>query len=328
MKRHLLALATISALAACGSRQAQKPADAAPLASATPAAASAAPSSSAAIVDAGAPETGPRAELPRGGREIFPAHRLIGFCGTPGGEPALGRLAGNLEKKAKTIEGYAEKYAQDRKALPVFELIAVVVMGYPGPDNKFRRRVPDSVVDDYLKAAREAKALLLLNIQPGHSDFVTEVQHFAKYLNEPDVGLALDPEWAMDPKDTKTVPGKEYGSITGGMLNEIGEYLSGIVAEHDLPEKLLVFHQVNNWVLKKEEDIQTHKGVVVVKSVDGLGPMGAKIKTYNWLVKTMPEGVHAGFKLFFDEDTANHWSLMSPKQVLELTPVPEYVMYE
>jgi hypothetical protein len=328
MKRHLLAIATISALAACGSRQAHKPADAAPVAVSVAPGASGAPSSSAAIVDAGVPEAAPRAELPRGGREIFPAHRLIGFCGTPGGAPALGRLAGNLEKQAKVIEGYAEKYAKDRKPLPVFELIAVVVMGYPGPDNKFRRRVPDSVVDDYLKAAREAHALLLLNIQPGHSDFMTEVQHFAKYLNEPDVGLALDPEWALDPKDTKVVPGKEYGSVTGAALNEIGEMMAGIVAEHDLPEKLLVFHQVNNWVLKKEEEIQAHKGIVVVKSVDGLGPMGAKIKTYNWLVKTMPESVHAGFKLFFDEDTANGWQLMSPKQVLELSPVPEYVMYE
>jgi hypothetical protein len=266
--------------------------------------------------------------LPRGGREFFPTYRLVGYCGTPGGAPALGRLAGNLEKQAKAIEGYAAQYAGDRKTMPVFELIVVVVTGLPGPDNKFRRRVPDNVVDDYLKAARAAQAVLLLNIQPGHSDFMTEIHHYEKYLHEPDIGLALDPEWAMDPKDTKTLPGKEYGYVTGGTLNEVAELMAGIVTADDLPEKLLVFHQVNNWVLKKEEEIAAHKGVVFVKSVDGLGPGATKVKTYNWLVKTMPESVHPGFKLFFDEDTANGHKLMTPKDVLALTPVPEYVMYE
>jgi hypothetical protein len=37
--------------------------------------------------------------------------------------------------------------------------------------------------------------------------------------------------------------------------------------------------------------------------------------------------VHAGFKLFFDED-AERGPLMTPRQVLALHPKPEYVMYE
>ena len=42
----------------------------------------------------------------------------------------------------------------------------------------------------------------------------------------------------------------------------------------------------------------------------------------------MVAGVHPGFKLFFDEDTRNGSRLMTPKEVLALTPQPEYVMYE
>src|SRR5271165_2860010 len=72
------------------------------------------------------PSTAPALELPRGGRTIFPDHRLVGFCGTPGA-PALGELQGNLPAKAKALEKQAVPYAQDRKILPVFELIAVVV---------------------------------------------------------------------------------------------------------------------------------------------------------------------------------------------------------
>ena len=51
----------------------------------------------------------------------------------------------------------------------------------------------------YLKAARKAKALLMLDIQPGRSDFFTETTRLRKWLKEPDVGLALDPEWRMGP---------------------------------------------------------------------------------------------------------------------------------
>lgn len=263
-------------------------------------------------------------ELPRGGRELFPEHRLVGFCGTPGA-PALGRLLGNLPVKTKQLVSYAEKYARGRKILPAFELIAVVVQGAPGKDKKWRRRVPDSVVDDYLRAARAAKGILLLNIQPGHSDFLTEAKAFEKYLREPDVGVALDPEWAMRGKQK---PGAVYGQTTGPAINEVAAYLSDLVKAGDLPEKALVFHQVNNHVLKDEAALVAHPGVVLVKSVDGLGPKATKIRTYNVLMKTKPAPVRGGFKLFFDEDTRNGHKLMTPDEVLALTPEPDYVMYE
>jgi len=271
-----------------------------------------------------APPTPPRPQLPLGGRELFPAYRLVGFCGTPGG-PALGRLAGDLAKRAREIDALGQKYAKDRKALPVFELIAVVVQGVPGGDGKWRRRVPDSVVDEYLAAARAAHGILLLNVQPGQSDFLDELKHFEKYLREPDVGVALDPEWAMKPKQK---PGVYWGLVTGKTISAVAAYLSGLIQESDLPEKALVFHQVNGYVLSGEADIKAAPGVVVIKSVDGLGPKGAKIHTYNYLVKTLTEVVHPGFKLFFDEDTTNGSKLMTPDEVLSLAPEPEYVMYE
>lgn len=296
-----------SALLGCGGAEAPRPVAApAPVVSTSPAK----PSS--------------RAELPLGGRAIFPQYRLVGFCGTPGA-PALGRLAGDLVAKAKTVQEFADKYAHDRKVHPVFELIAVVVQGAPGPDGMYRRRVPNSVVDDYLRAARQAKALLLLNLQPGHSDFLTEAKYFEKYLREPDVGIALDPEWAMKPKQT---PGKFYGQSTGETISEIADYMSAIVRENDLPEKALVFHQVNTYVVQNEAAVRAVPGVVIIKSVDGLGPKWSKIETYNYLNKKKTADVHAGFKLFFDEDRTNGGRLMTPAEVLSLLPKPEYVMYE
>jgi hypothetical protein len=270
------------------------------------------------------PPAPPRPELPGGGREIFPSRRLIGFCGTPGA-PALGLLQGNLHAKAKAMQTFADKFPPDRKPLLVFELIVVVAQSYPGGDGKYRRRIDDSVIDDYLKAAREAGALLLLNIQPGQSDFMTEVKRFETYLHEPDVGLALDPEWAVKAKQK---PGVFYGQATGAEITEVAEYLASIVKEADLPEKALVFHQLNRFVVKDEAAVVAPSGVVLIKSVDGLGPKHAKIVTYYDLMKTTAKGVHVGFKLFLDEDKRIGGRVMTPAEVMKLTPQPEYVMVE
>jgi len=265
-----------------------------------------------------------RPELPLGGRELFPAYRLVGFCGTPGG-PALGPLDGNLPARAKKLATFAAQYGDDRKVMQVFELIAVVVMGLPGADGKWRRRVPNSVVDDFLAQARASKGLLLINIQPGQSDFMTELKHYERYLREPDVGVTLDPEWAMKHGHK---PGVFWGETTAKEINEVAAYLAGIVKEGDLPEKALVFHQVNRAVFREDAALTQVPGVVMIKSVDGLGPKGTKIVTYKILTDTMSAGVHPGFKLFFEEDTRNGGALMTPKDVMRLTPLPDYVMYE
>jgi hypothetical protein len=270
------------------------------------------------------PSAAPALELPRGGRTLFPDHRLVGFCGTPGA-PALGPLLDHPATKTAKLLSLADRYASDRSTLPVFELIAVVVQAGGGVDGKNRVRVLDSTIDEYLQAARQARGLLLLNIQPGHSDFLTEVRRFERYLREPDVGVALDPEWAMLPKQS---PGQFYGQATADSINAVVGYLSTLVADADLPEKALVYHEVNDYVVKGELAISPQPGVAVIKSVDGLGPKGAKLNTYHFLMRTTAPGVHAGFKLFFDEDRQNGASLMSPDEVMALVPRPEYVMYE
>jgi hypothetical protein len=223
------------------------------------------------------------------------------------------------------IERRAKPYAGGREILPVVEVIATVVQASPGRDGTYRVRLTDAQIAKYHKAAREHRAVMLLNLQPGRSEFITEVKAFQKWLKEPDVGLALDPEWAMDPGHR---PGGLYGHTTGAELDEVARYLSGLVKRYHLPEKVMVYHQVARSVVRKESRLKDHDGVVVVKSVDGLGHPGPKRTTYRAVNKTTPEFVHAGFKLFFTEDRRNGGRLMTPKEVLALKPRPEYVMFE
>jgi hypothetical protein len=273
----------------------------------------------------GGPEPRPRTQLPRGGRILFPRYRLVGFSGSPG-SPALGRLGiGDLDARAVEMERLATRYAAGRVGLPVFELITVIVQAAPGRDGLFRVRERPEVIDAHLAAARRHRGLLLLNVQPGRAAFLDEVRALDRWLVEPDVGLALDPEWAVGPGQ---VPGRVFGHTTGAVLDEVARHVSGIVREHDLPEKALVVHQLAPRVLRGLGALRPHPGVVPVKSVDGIGVPAAKVATWRRLMADLPWVMRPGFKLFYEEDVAAGGPLMTPDEVLALQPTPEYVLYE
>lgn len=269
------------------------------------------------------PEPPAAGELPRGGRTVFPRYQLVAYVGLPG-SPALGPLDRDLDKRADRLERQAKPYAAGRELLPVMELIVVVANARPGRDGLYRSRIDDAETDRYLAVARRHKMLLLLDVQPGRADTLREVKRLERWLSEPDVGLAFDPEWAVGPGQ---VPGRVFGSTTGAELDALATYLSGLVKAHDLPEKVFVFHQLSRRIVRNETALKPHPGVVTVKSVDGIGHMANKLSTWKKLTTKLPPGVHAGFKLFFDEDT-RHGKLMTPPQVLALHPRPELVVYE
>jgi hypothetical protein len=248
----------------------------------------------------------------------------VGYAGLTGAA-TLGRLGiGDLDARVRELKRRAKPYAKGREVLPVVEIIATIVQPRPGEDGQYRTRLADQEIERYLKAARKGKGILLLNIQPGQSTFLTEVKAYEKYLREPDVGVALDPEWAMEPGQ---IPGRAYGRTTGKELDGVARYLSRLTAKNNLPEKVMVYHQVAASVVRKESGLKEHDGVAVIKSVDGIGSRGPKETTYKVVNKTTPDFVHAGFKLFYVEDR-EQGALMTPEQVLKLKPQPEYVMYE
>ncbi|MFI2264367.1 hypothetical protein [Streptomyces tubercidicus] len=265
-----------------------------------------------------------RPELPRGGRELFPHYRLVGFCGLPGAA-ALGRLGtGDPGRRAAEAEKVAHSYAAGREPLPVLELLATVANSSAGPDGTYRSRTPAATIRRFHRVARERKALLLLNIQPGRAAVLDEVKALRDWLVHPDVGVALDPEWEMRSGE---VPGDTYGHTDGHELTKVARYLSGLVEKHDLPQKPLVFHQVATSVVGEQSALRPQPGVALIKSADGIGSPGLKRGTWRELVNDLPDGLHTGFKLFYEED-AEGSRLMTPKEVLALRPQPEYVMYE
>jgi hypothetical protein len=271
---------------------------------------------------AGTTAAGPRApELPRGGRRIFPDHRVVAFYGAPQSE-RLGALGvGSPDRAAARLRRVARGYAtEQRPVLPALELIATIAAAGPGDDALHRIHQTAATIEQYLSAARRAKALLLLDIQPGRGDFLAEAQRLEPWLGQPDVGLAIDPEWHVGANE---IPGKTIGSVTAEDINEVTEYLASFVSRHELPEKLVVVHQFTRDMIEGKERVLERSGLAITMNVDGFGDRASKRTKYAQFTREVPR-FYDGFKLFYEEDT----NLMSPREVLRLRPSPDLVVYE
>ena len=265
----------------------------------------------------------PSAELPGGGQTLFPDRRVVALYGAPQ-DPQLGALGiGSPDDAGEELEKQAQEYeGTDRPVLPAMELISTIAAAHPGDDGDHNIHQPERVIDRYLEAAREHGALLILDIQPGYADFMDEVRRLEPYLREPDVGLALDPEWHVQSPD---IPGQVIGSVDAETVNEVSAYLDEIVTEERLPQKLLVVHQFTEDMIADRETLEERPGVAIVLNSDGFGNIPDKEVKYDELRPQGPtRDFDAGFKLFYLED----YPLMTPKRVLNLKPEPDLVVYE
>jgi hypothetical protein len=259
-------------------------------------------------------------ELPLGGRRIFPDFRVVAFYGAPQSRE-LGALGvGSPDHAVRRLARQAEPYA--RKTRPVMlalELLADIANHDAGADGLYRTRQPPSIIARYLRAARRAKALLVLDIQPGHADFLTETRHLDRWLREPDVGLALDPEWHTP----GAVPGTVIGSVRAAEVNAVARHVAAIVRKNALPEKLFVVHQFTPNMIGDKRQVRPLPGLAMTMNVDGFGDRPNKISKYR-LFTHDGTSFHRGYKLFYEEDT----NLMTPRSVLALQPRPDFVVYE
>jgi|SRR5829696_4858931 len=262
----------------------------------------------------------PRPELPRGGHSILPERRVVAYYGAPQ-DDELGILGiGSPELAARRLERQARAYAEPRRpVLPTLELIAVVAAAHPGDDGTYALRQSDAVIRRYLRAARRAEALLMLDIQPGRSDFLAEAQRLRKWLREPDVSLAIDPEWRVTAPE---VPAQVIGHVDADEVNATSAWLSRLVEGERLPDKLFLIHQFTDDMVD-ETALRPRKGLDVVLNADGFGSRVVKKQKYHRFTRQAP-GFHQGFKLFYKEDV----DLMPPPRVLRMKPPPDVVIYE
>lgn len=207
--------------------------------------------------------------------------------------------------------------------IPALHYIAVVAQGGTGKDGMYRTRMPDSEIDKVLVMAKKINGIVFLDIQLGQSNVQTEVPLLEKYLKLPQVHLGIDPEFAMGPGQR---PGTVIGTLDAADINFAANYLSGIVKQNNLPPKILVIHRFTEAMVTNYQNIIPLPEVQIVMDMDGFGSQASKLNTYKQYIYKQPVQF-TGFKLFYKNDIANG-PMLTPTQILNLTPIPSYIQFQ
>lgn len=261
------------------------------------------------------------ATLPGGRYRVFAGNQfLVAYYGTAG-TGALGVLGETSPNQmTRRLARAAEPFARPGQPIqPVYELIVTVADGVPGSDGDYSHDIDRDDVRRYVAAAQRHGALLLLDLQPGRSDFLEVAKRWEWALRYPNVGLALDPEWRVGGRQ---VPAGVIGSVGAAEVNRVSSWLSDLAVAQDLPEKLFVLHQFRTAMIDNIDKISQRPRLAMVQHVDGFGTRAQKLATYG--VVARPQQFTMGFKLFYDEDV----NRMGPREVHRIRPRVRFVSFQ
>ncbi len=209
--------------------------------------------------------------------------------------------------------------------IPALEYIAVVAQGDPGPDHMYRLRMPDDQIEKTIQLANQIHGLVILDVQVGLSDLQKELPLLEPYLIMPQVELAIDPEFSMKYGNP---PDSVIGTFDASDINYAATYLAGIVDKYHLPPKVLIVDRFTEAMVTNYKNIRPLPEVEIVMNMDGWGSRRKKKGTYNAVI--YPEPVQfTGIKLFYKNDLRppSH-GMLTPAEILKLTPAPIYIQYQ
>ncbi len=261
-----------------------------------------------------------------GGTRMFPDRRIVAYYGNPLtfrlgllGETDAARAVERVAERARLYEADGLPPVQ-----PGFEIIATVASVSAGDDGDYSNETDVEVLRPWIEAAVENDVSVILDLQPGRTDFVTQAKIYEEYLRLPNVGLALDPEWRLGPDQRHL---RQIGRVTAEEVNAVVDYLVELVHEETLPQKILILHQFQTRMLPDRELIETPPELAVVVHVDGQGSLGSKYGTWAAMLdfpSPSDQTLWWGWKNFIDED----FPTATPGQVNAVVPLPVIVTYQ
>jgi len=264
---------------------------------------------------------------PNGGA-LLPFNRIIAYYGNLY-STKMGALGEYPEAEMfQRLDAEVKKWEvadPNTPVVPALHYIAVVAQAGSGKDGMYRARMPSSEIDKVIAMAEKINAIVFLDIQVGFSTVQTEVPLFEKYLKLENVHLGLDPEFSMK---NGIKPGKVVGTMDAIDVNFAANYLAKLVKDNNLPPKILIVHRYTQKMVTNYQLMKPLPEVQILMHMDGWGGGAKKINTYKQFVYKEPVQF-AGFKLFYKNDVLDPGTvLMTPEQLLKLSPQPIYIQFQ
>jgi hypothetical protein len=258
---------------------------------------------------------------------VLPGKRIVAYYGNPLSKKMgiLGELPQNemLARLDKDVAAW-NKADPSTPVQPALHLIVVVAQGAPGRDGMYRLRMPDTLIEKIGNWAASRNAIVFLDVQVGLSNVQAEVPRLEPFLKRPNFHLGIDPEFSMK---TGAKPGTKIGTMSSADVNWCVEYLSKLVSANHLPPKVLIVHRFTRNMLTNSKGIRLDPRTQVVINMDGWGAPWLKFDSYRDYVQAEPVQF-TGFKLFYHNDTKKGEPILTPGELLRITPRPLYIQYQ
>ncbi len=263
-------------------------------------------------------------QLPGGGQVLFPGREIVALYGSPF-YPALGALGQqDLQASIARAKALAAQYSAltSVPVVPGFEIIATVASASPGPGDTYSQVFSVAALQPWVDAATKAGLYVTLDLQPGRASFLAEAKLYQPLLELPNVGLALDPEWQLQPGQ---LPLQQIGSVSSAEVNSVASWLASLTATYHLPQKLLELHEFRLSMIQNIQQLDTsYDNLAIVINMDGQGSPSAKLQTWQTVVAAAPKGVFFGWKDFYVEDKP----MLGPAQTIHHDPTPVVISYQ
>jgi hypothetical protein len=266
-------------------------------------------------------------QVPGGGFYILPKdhlRRYVSYYGNPE-TVALGALgeqgpAETLDVMQPLLDAYAGDGAQ---VVPAFEIIASVASAGPTEDDDYSYEWPADTFSDWIDFAAANGVYVVLDLQPGRDDFLSQAVQYEELLKLPFVGLAIDPEWRL--KDNQ-VHLRQVGTVDASEINQTVNWLADLVHDNGLPQKMVVVHQFRTSMVTNRSELVERPEIQMIVQMDGDGLEAQKDDTWAALLRGAEDAHWAwGWKNFFDEDEPGP---PTPESTMSKVPTPVYVSYQ
>lgn len=266
------------------------------------------------------------AELPGGGVLPFPTRRMIALYGHPQ-TAAMGMLGeqppGKAVARLKKLVAHYQSLMPNDLVSGAFEIITTVASSSPGRDGDYSYETPIDVILPWIETAEANGIYVVLDLQPGRTDFLTQAKRYKALLKRPWVGLALDPEWRLKPHQKHLV---SIGQVRVDEVNKVGAWLADLVKAENLPPKVLTLHQFQTRMIIDRHRLDTTRDEVqYLVHFDSQDTQPVKQSEWAVIKKDLPPRVWLGWKNFEHEDKP----MLTPAQtVKQVKPTPNFISYQ
>ncbi len=254
---------------------------------------------------------------------MFDDSQVVALYGSPL-SPDLGVLGlfppDEAARRLLDEAGIYDNLNGDRHVKPAIDLIYGQAQTDPTENGLYIQYLDDASVQAYLDVADRYDLQIILDLHIGRSNALDEVRKIERFLVNPRVHVAIDPEYAVGPEG---VPLATPGRITGTDINDVQDYLAWIVAQYQLPPKMLVIHQYLEDTIVDGDAARQVPNVDLVLNMDGIGAPSEKADKYQEFA-SRSYAVRRSYNVFILQDHP----VLSEDEIMQLSPQPDMVMYQ